>query len=202
MNGVSAPISPPSRFTPTKYSSNLTWSWPASASPNLIDYSLQVHLQTLQILASMCISNFAWSQPPSVSPNLLDHILQVHFQTRTLMASKFAQSLSQSASLSLLHRFVVTCCSLKADRLTSRLRRTWHSIRWQFLKKCHTGSQRVATGWEDMRGYTVMQNHTKCLNLCTLGKSAWGITQIEWINESWARASETKSWERKSVYFV
>jgi hypothetical protein len=71
-----------------KYSSNLARSWPSSAAPNLLNYSLQVHLWVTQ------------SQHPNASPNSLnhglevylwvqlDHGLQVHLQTHSITASK------------------------------------------------------------------------------------------------------------------
>ena len=62
--------------------------WPPRASPNLLDYSLQVHL-SYAILASKCISILARSRPPGASPYLLDHRLQV----RMIMASKFVSEL-------------------------------------------------------------------------------------------------------------
>jgi len=83
--------------TASKYLSNLAQSWPPSVSPNSLDDSLQVHLQTRAITASNCISKharlrppslhnhglqvpiskLARSRPPSESPNSLDHGLQV-----------------------------------------------------------------------------------------------------------------------------
>ena len=52
---------PPSRtttstWTASKYCSNLAPSRPQSASPNLLDHSLEVYLQTHSITASECIS--------------------------------------------------------------------------------------------------------------------------------------------------
>jgi len=84
----------------SKYSSNLTWSRPPSASPNLLDHSLQVYLQTRSITASKCICKLAQSQPPSVSPNTLDYGLQVRTITASKCISEFTQSWPPSASLS------------------------------------------------------------------------------------------------------
>jgi len=61
---------------------------PPSASPYLLYYSLQVHLQTRSITASKCIFKFALSQPPCVSPNSLNYSLQVHIHTRSITASE------------------------------------------------------------------------------------------------------------------
>ena len=73
---------------------------PPSASPNLFDYCLQVHLLSslnlgLQVhlhsglvAASQCSSELPRSQPPSASPNSFDDGLPVHLQTRSIMASK------------------------------------------------------------------------------------------------------------------
>jgi len=74
--------------TASKYSPYPARSWPSSASPILLDHSLQVNLRVTR------------SRPPNASPNLLDrglqvHLwvqldlgLQVHLQTRSITASK------------------------------------------------------------------------------------------------------------------
>jgi len=67
--------------------SKLARSRPHSASPNLLDHSLQVHLQTRSITASKCISKLSLSCPPSASLSSLDLGLQVHLQTRSVTAS-------------------------------------------------------------------------------------------------------------------
>jgi len=54
--------------------SNLTRSWPPTVSPNMLDYTLQRHIQTRSIPASKCISKLAKLQ----SPNSLNHGLQVY----------------------------------------------------------------------------------------------------------------------------
>jgi len=64
-----------------------------------LDLGIQVHLQSLSITASRCISKLALSWPLSASlsymisackciSELHDHGLQVHLQTRSIMASK------------------------------------------------------------------------------------------------------------------
>jgi len=79
MNRVSAAIVPPSKSTASKYSSDLTQSLPASASPESLGHSLRLHLQTRSITASKCIfwvqsisatkciSEFIRSRSPSAS---------------------------------------------------------------------------------------------------------------------------------------
>jgi len=42
----------------------------------------------------------------------------------------------------------------------------------------------VGRGWEDMKGYLPMMNHTNCMDLWMVGKSAWGLTPIAWIYEA------------------
>jgi len=74
--------------TASKYSSNLNQSRPPTASPNLHNHSLQVHLQTQSVTAS----KFARTWPPSASTNSLDFGLQVS----TIMASKCISKLTQS----------------------------------------------------------------------------------------------------------
>jgi len=91
--------------------SNLARSQPPSASPNTLDHSLQVYLQTRSIAASKftraqpskCISKLARSRPQSASPNSLDYGLpvrtitafQVHRQPRSITASECISNLAQ-----------------------------------------------------------------------------------------------------------
>jgi hypothetical protein len=80
--------------------SKIPWSQPLGASPNSLNYSLQVYT----IMTSKVeISKLPWSWPPSVSPNWLDHCLQIH----TIMAGKWISrvtwSLPRSECLSSLH---------------------------------------------------------------------------------------------------
>jgi hypothetical protein len=90
MNRVSASVSPPShtsasRLGASKYFSNLAQLWPPSVSPNLLDYTLQVHtlmaskfifrnlhnhgLPVCNIRSSKQISKLCRSQPTTLSPN-------------------------------------------------------------------------------------------------------------------------------------
>jgi len=101
MNRVSAPVAPPSwttarRLATSKYSSNLTWSWPPSSSPNSLNNNFQVHPQTHSITASKCISKLARSQPPMVSQNLHNYAIQVHLQTRPITAAEFTSKFTWS----------------------------------------------------------------------------------------------------------
>ena len=107
MNGVLAPVPPTrttaSRYTASKYSSNLARSWRPSASPNSLDHGLQVHLQTRSITASKCISKLARYWPPSS----LDYGLQFRSITASKCISKLARSRPRSASLSLFVLFIL-----------------------------------------------------------------------------------------------
>ena len=76
-------------ITASKCISRLARSRPPSASPNWLDYGLQMHLQIRSITASKCISKFAQSQSPSLSLKSLDYGLQVHLQTCSITASKY-----------------------------------------------------------------------------------------------------------------
>jgi len=60
--------------TTSKYASKPARSRPPSASPNSVDYGLQVYLQTRSITGSKCMSRLARSRPASSH----DHGLQVH----------------------------------------------------------------------------------------------------------------------------
>ena len=78
-----------------------------STPPISLDHSLQVHVQTRSITASMCTSNLARSRPPSASVSSLNLGLQVHLQTHRITSSqcisKLAQSRPHSGSLSSLN---------------------------------------------------------------------------------------------------
>jgi len=80
-----------SRMNSSWYASNLTRSWPPSASSNWFDHRLQVYLQSCTITAT----TFPQSPPSSVSPNSLDHGLQVHLQTGAVTAFKCISNLVQ-----------------------------------------------------------------------------------------------------------
>jgi len=58
----------------SKCISNPTWSHSPSASPNLLDYSIQFCM----IIATTCISKLTRSQRPSASLNSLNHSFQVY----------------------------------------------------------------------------------------------------------------------------
>jgi len=74
--------------------------WHPSASRNLLDHGLQVHLQPCAIIASKfavswhqspylkCISESTRSRLQSASPNSLDYSLQVDLQTSSITASE------------------------------------------------------------------------------------------------------------------
>jgi len=99
MSWVSAAVAPPSQttasgLTASNYSSNLARSWPPIASPNSLDHSHQVHLQTRLITASKSNYNLAQSRPPSSH----DHGLQVHLETRSIAPSKCISNLDQLRS--------------------------------------------------------------------------------------------------------
>jgi len=159
----------------------LAQSWPPSASPDSLDYGVQVHLQTHSITASkialswppsaylqiraITASKFKWSWPPTATPHSLDGSLQVYLHTRTIAASKFARSRPRSSALSWLDHSLLKWWSLKADSPSSTLCLTSQSILREFLRKSHSGSRSVGRGWEDMMGYLAMMNHTNCVDL-------------------------------------
>jgi len=84
------PVRRPS--TTSKYSSNLTRSWPPSASPILFDHGIQVYLQTRSITAFKCISKLARLRPTCSH----EHALQVHLQSCSITASKCNSNLARS----------------------------------------------------------------------------------------------------------
>jgi hypothetical protein len=83
--------------------------------PNLLDHSLQMHLQTRSITASKCISKLARSRPPSASPKSLDHGLQVHLQTHSIMVAKLTRSQPPSVSPISLD-YCIQVCTIMATK--------------------------------------------------------------------------------------
>jgi hypothetical protein len=76
--------------------SKVTRSWPPSASTHSLDHCLQVHLETLSITPSNCISKLVQSQPSSVSLNPPDYGLQVDLHSCLITASNCISKLTQS----------------------------------------------------------------------------------------------------------
>jgi len=91
------PVGCPS--TAAQYWSKLALLRPPSACPNLLNYTLQVHLQTSSVTASKWISKLARAEPPGVSPTSLDYGLEVHKIMDSNCIYTLAQSRSRSASL-------------------------------------------------------------------------------------------------------
>jgi len=88
-----------SRSPNSKYSSSLARSWPAtSTSPNSVNHSLPVHLQTRSITASKCISEFTQSCSRIASPNSLDHGLGVYFWVHSIIIFRHTLNSSQAPS--------------------------------------------------------------------------------------------------------
>jgi len=172
--------------------SKFAQSWPPSA-----------YFQSRSITASKSMSQLARSRPPGESPNLLDHGLPVHLQTQSITASdyiskqitaskcfsKLARLSPLNVSLSSLDHGVVKWWSLLAASPSSTLRCTSYGIQREFLRKSGSCWRRVGRGWEDMKGYPAMMNHTNCVDPWMLGKSAWGTTHCMglWMlgNSAW-----------------
>jgi len=66
-NRVSAAVAFPSKLTTSKYCSNLARSYPATASPNMLDQRLRVHHWVHSISSCKCMSKLARSRSPSGS---------------------------------------------------------------------------------------------------------------------------------------
>ena len=187
-------------ITPSKCISKLARLWHPSthdhglpsASLNSFDHGLGVHLHTRSITLSKCISIPAWLQPPS------SHYygLQVYTITASKCISKLTWSWPQSASQSSLNHGMVIHWRSQAYSLSSTLRPTLYGIRRKFLKRSSYCSNSIGKGWEDMKGYPAMMNHTHCVDLWRLGKSAWGTIQDAWVYESSVRGHEAKNWKR------
>ena len=88
------PVGRPS--TVFKYSSNLTWSWPSTASPNSLNEDLGMHLKVHLITASKCIYKYARLLPPSESPSLLDHGLGAYLWNHSIVILRHTLNYSQA----------------------------------------------------------------------------------------------------------
>lgn len=95
-------------LTNSKYCFNLARIWPPTTTPNTLDHSLQLslqsllitaskisrsgssseYLQTLSIPACRCISNYAGSWYPVVSPTMCDYDLQSQHQPDMIITSE------------------------------------------------------------------------------------------------------------------
>jgi len=78
-------------LTAPMYSSTLTQSWPPSASPNSLDYCLQVRMS----MASKSISKLPRSRSRSASLCSIDDYLQVYLQTRSIAAPNCISKLAR-----------------------------------------------------------------------------------------------------------
>jgi len=162
---------------------------PPSASPHLLDYSLQVYLHTRTITASKCIATLAWSQPPSASPHSRNHGLRVHLPTRSIAVSncisKLARSRPRSVSLSSLDHGVVEGRQpiiKPPPHLTWDLNGILEKGRFWFEehRKRVRGFERIPGHDEPhkLRGsmnawQECVRNHKNCVDLWKLGKSVW-----------------------------
>jgi len=119
----------------------------------------------------------AWSCPQKcISPNSLGHGLELYHQTRSIRIlkciSNLARSSSQSVLLSSLAHGVVTLWSYKADSPSSTLHQTWNGIQKEFMRQSGSISRRIWWWFENMKGYPALINHTNCVDLRKLSKSA------------------------------
>jgi len=124
---------------------------------------------------------FGWLRPPSASPNSLNHGLQVHLWVDSISASKCNSKLAQSRP----QRGIDLQCILTLDRSrppSTSLRshdqgvlRRWgsHGIRRELVRKSGSASRSIGRGWEYMKRYPAVRNHTYWVDLWMLGKSAW-----------------------------
>jgi hypothetical protein len=88
MYRVSAAVAPLSKSTTSKYSFNLVRSQPASAYPNSLSDSLEVHPRVHSISASMCIYKLGRSQPLCSFLGSLTLHIELHLQTPSITASQ------------------------------------------------------------------------------------------------------------------
>jgi hypothetical protein len=166
------------------YSHNYKWNNTSSLSSRRIFFPnnhlqidhLQVLLQSHSIMASKCISKLYQSLAPSASPNTFDDGRQVQLKTCTITALEY------------IWKFTRTSCGEIGERegrqpITNHLPHLAWYLK-EFSEWNGSGSWSIWRGWEHMRWYLAQMNHTKCVYLWTLDKSAWETPQIVWINDS------------------
>jgi len=160
-------------------------SQPPGVTPTLLNYRLQVHLQTCSIILCKCISNLARLRPPS----LQDLGLQGYVQTRSITASTCISKLTWLQPPSSYDQSLQTClitfsqCVSKFTQwlcgemvklhfrrpiINSQLHRSWH------LKGIHEEER----FWLE-EGKRIWRN-----------TQPWWPTQIAWIYEHLARVHE------------
>jgi len=105
---------------------------------------------------------------PNTPPISYQRDLQVHLQTRMISASRYISKFTQSQS----------------DETAES---SWHRKRLRAKESLSLADKhrKRVRGYE---GVPAVRNHTNCVNLRNLGKSAWWTTQIVWINESSAKS--------------
>jgi len=167
---------------------------------------LQVYLPTRSIMASKCISKFTRVWPPCASLSVLDLGLQDHLWVHRMLASKsiseFTGSRPLSASPNSLNLSVVNGQSYQAGSLLSVLCHVSHNIWRVSVRISSSFSKSVCGWWADMKGYSMILNHTHCVDIRRIGKISSGTAWIASIYESSARVRGAKSWERLILYCV
>ena len=160
------------KSTSSKSSSNLNRSWPPSASPNWLDRVIQVHTimaskvnpHIHSIADSKCFDEFTHCRPPSAALNLLDYGLHRHLWDDSILVSNCISKLARSWPVS---------TYLSSHDHGAVTQWTSHSIPRDLVRKSGQGLRSVGRGWEGMKWYPAMRNHTNCVDLWKLSKTAW-----------------------------
>jgi len=175
---------------------------PPGASPDLVDSGLQLflqsrfieaskfarslppsaYLQTCSITASQCISILRQSLPPNISPNIFHYGLQVHLQTWWIIGSECISEFTRSwcgemVVLDGWHPIINTLPHLAwhtkgihgNERFLPEERRKW--VRQYDGIPGHDEPHKLCgsmNAWKQC-----MRNHTNCVGLWKLGRSAW-----------------------------
>jgi len=190
MYTVSAPIAPPSlpinhlqiNRLQIDHFEVLPWFWLTMSSkcickhaqlrpPSASGISLNQGLKDCTIMGSKCISKLAQLWPPSASWSSLALGHQVHLPTCLVMTSKcilWVHLLLASKCISKLAQSWPPSTSLSAHNHSVVIQ--WSScwIERKFVRNSCSGSSSIGTGWENMKAYPAMRNHTKCVDLWKL----------------------------------
>jgi len=168
-----------------------------SASPNSLDYGLQVHHQTHLITAFKCISELTPFRPPGSH----NHGLQVHLQTSSITASKWISKLAKLQPASVRPNWLDY--GRRVHIQVHSITVCWNGeARRQKAQHQHSAAPcMVSEGNSWQRSFVARGVSEESDRISRDTWPRWA-TQIVWIYESSAILHETQSSEEYSVYFI
>ena len=140
---------------------------PPRVFPNSFSYGLQVRT----IMVSEFMSEITLSRPQSAWTHSLHYRLQVHTYMAPKCISNYVQSRLRTASPSSLDHDLLNLLLTKAVSLSWTFRHTSQGLSRELLRKRSSGSMNVERGWEEIKEYPAIKNHSNCVDQWKLGHS-------------------------------